>query len=104
MAALAICAITAALLKDRTDAQRTTPGPARPAATGRPRHDPADRPGDRPPARRLAHPARPARPHRLLARLEADATKPSPAGITSAHDSPGKPALPRSASEWLLPY
>ena len=52
MAALAICAVTAALLKDRTGTQAPPPGPARPAAARRARDDPADRPGDQAPARR----------------------------------------------------
>ena len=55
MAALAICAITAAHLKDRTDTQ--APPPARPAAARRARHDPADHPGDQAAARRPHHPA-----------------------------------------------
>ena len=56
MAALAICAVTAALLA-------TAPIPRRrhrSAPTSRrrrPRHDPADRPGDQAPARRPHHPA-----------------------------------------------
>ena len=53
MAALALCAITAAQVKDRTDTQAPPPGPARPAATGRARHDPADHPRDQAAARRL---------------------------------------------------
>jgi SRSO17 transposase len=78
MAALAICAITAALLKDRTRYPGATTGPARPATTGRPRHEPADPRGDRPPARRPAHPAHRARPRCLLARLETPPPSPRP--------------------------
>jgi hypothetical protein len=78
MAALAICAITAALLKDRTDAQ--APPPARPGQPppAAPGGDPADRRRDRPPARRPAHPARPAWPRRLLADLETPPPSPRP--------------------------
>ena len=50
MAALAICAITAALLRRRTDTQAPPPARPGPAATRRPRHDPADRPRNRAPA------------------------------------------------------
>ena len=50
MAALAVCAVTAALLLDRTDTQAPPPARPRPAATRRPRDDPADHPRDHPPA------------------------------------------------------
>ena len=49
MAALAICAVTAARLKDRTDARPAARG-ARPGPAARPGNDPADRPGDKTPA------------------------------------------------------
>jgi len=54
MTALAICAIAAAHLKDRTDTQAPPPGPPRPAAATGTRHDPADHPGDQTAARRPA--------------------------------------------------
>ena len=62
MAALAICAVTAALLRRPHRHPGATAGPARPAAARRPRDDPADRPGDPAPARRRNSPpsARPA--------------------------------------------
>ena len=95
MAALAICAITAAQLKHRTDTRAPAPGPAWPAAPRRPRHDPFA--VARPPAcSLLAHLAR--RPgHTASGSPSEAATKPSPAGITSAHDwTPGTLTLPRS--------
>ena len=87
MAALAICAITAALLKPGTDAQ--APPPVRP---GQP--PPAD-PGMIPLtvaeiARLLSHPAPPGRAG--TGWTGDAATKPSPAGTTSA---PGSPATQR---------
>ena len=58
MAALAICAVTTALLRDRTDTQ--APPPVRPISRlRRARHDPADHPGDQAPARRPDHPPPP---------------------------------------------
>src|ERR1022692_2843895 len=59
MAALAISAITAARLRDRTNTQ--APPPVRPGQPLRSRDDPADRPRDQTPAHR--HYARPARPY-----------------------------------------
>ena len=57
MAALAICAVTAALVKDRTDTQAPAPvRPDQPPPAGT-RHDPADHPGDQAAARRPHHPA-----------------------------------------------
>ena len=50
-AALAICAVTAALLRRRTDTRAPAPHPPRPGPTRRPSHDPADRPRSRPAAR-----------------------------------------------------
>ena len=83
MAALAICAITAALLKDRTDTQ--PPPPVRPGQP--PPADPGMIPLTVPEiARLLSRPAHPATPR--LAGTGDAATKPSPAGTTSAHDSP----------------
>ena len=69
MAALAICAVTAAQLQDRTDAQ--APPPARPddPPPARPRPDPAHRPRGQAPARRRPQPPRAARPRRPLAPL-----------------------------------
>jgi hypothetical protein len=54
MAALAICAVIAALLRRRTDTRAPGADPARSAAARRPGNDPAQRPGDRPPARPTA--------------------------------------------------
>ena len=67
MAALAICAVTAAQLRDRTDAQ--APPPARPGrhAARRPRPHPAHRPRDQAPARRRPPPPGTTRPRRPLA-------------------------------------
>ena len=84
MAALAICAVTAALLRDRTDTQ--APPPLRPdqpppARTG---HDLADRPRDQAPARRRAPAPAPARPCRPLAEL----ATPPPSPLTLASSSP----------------
>jgi hypothetical protein len=99
MAALAICAVTAALLRRRTDT--AAPAPVLP-----------DQP---PPAefgmipltvpetgRLLAHP-----PHQAAPRTGwtgGVATRPVHAGTTSAHDSRAMPQLSWSASEWPLPY
>ena len=60
MAALAICAVTAAQLRDRTDTQAPPPVDAGPGPAARPGHDPADRPGDKTPARSRPHPPPPA--------------------------------------------
>ena len=60
------CAVTAALLRRRTDTQASAP--ARPGqGPSRPRHDPAHRPGNRAPAQ----PAPPAQQRRALAGLAA---------------------------------
>ena len=85
MAALAICAITAALLRRRTGTQ--APAPARPdqPPARRPRHDPAHRPRDR----AAAHPPAPARRRRALADLAAP--PPSPLSLAP----PAHPARPR---------
>jgi hypothetical protein len=80
MAALSICAVTAAQLRDRTDTQApapVTPDQAPPAAG--PREDPADHPE----IRRLLAATRPATPH---AGWPGDvATRPGPAGSMSVH-------------------
>ena len=52
MAALASCAVTAALLKDRTDTQAPLPATPDQAPPENPRDDPADRTGDQTPASR----------------------------------------------------
>ena len=52
MAALATCAVTAALLKDRTDTQAPPPATRHQAPPENPRDDPADRTGDQTPASR----------------------------------------------------
>jgi hypothetical protein len=105
MAALAICAITAALVKDRTDTQ--APPPVR-----------ADQP---PPADPGMIPLTIPEIKRLLAALTSPpgpfpdgssstgthgpaATKPAHDGSTNAPDSPATPNLPCSASEMRLPY
>ena len=70
MAALAVCAVTAAQLRNRTGAH---PPPARSclaAAPRRPRPDPAHRPRSQAASRRRPQPARPARPRRPLARMD----------------------------------
>ena len=67
MAALAVCAVTAAQLRDRTDTQAPPPGrPGRQAAR-RPRPHPAHRPRGQATARRRTQPAETARPRRPLA-------------------------------------
>ena len=78
MAALAVCAVTAAQLRERTDTQAPPPGrPGRQAAR-RPRADPAHRPRDQAPARRRTQPPAAARPRRPLAPL----ATPPPGTIT----------------------
>jgi hypothetical protein len=52
MAALASCAVTAALLKDRTDTQAPLPATPGQAPPQDPRDDPADRTGDQTPVSR----------------------------------------------------
>ena len=103
MAALAICAVTAALLRDRTDTQAPPPGPPGPAAARRPRDDPADRPGDQAPARRRPH--RPAPPghaaHWLNWRRRHQARS---RWFHQRTRLARNVELPWSASEWRLPY
>ena len=86
MAALAICAVTAAQLKDRTDTQAPPPVTPDQAPPPDPGPDPAHRPGDKTPARSRHPPQPPTRPRRPLARTGDAATRPDPAGSTSAHD------------------
>jgi hypothetical protein len=99
MAALAICAVTAALLQRRTDTR--APAPVRsdqpppvdpgmiPLTVPEPGACSATRPRPLPPATGWTGGA---------------ATKPAQPGTTSAPASPATPRPPRSASEWLLPY
>ena len=70
MAALAICAVTAALLRTCTDTQAPPPAVPRPGAAGRPWHDPADGPGDPADPRRPDRPAAPAPARHPLGRLD----------------------------------
>jgi hypothetical protein len=95
MAALAICAVTTALLRHRTGTQ--APPPLRPDQPPPP--DPGMVPLTVPQvvkhllAAMLTRPA--AQPRRPLAGSTGNAaTKPAPAGTTSAHDSPAIPQLP----------
>jgi hypothetical protein len=85
VAALAICAITAAQLKDRTDTQ--APPPARP---DHPPADPGMSPLTVPEIARLltafTHPPSPPG-HAGHWSVWNAVTKPSPAGTTNAHDS-----------------
>jgi hypothetical protein len=57
MAALAISAVTAALLRHRTDTQALSASAPRSAAARRPRDDPTDRSRDHPPAHHVTCPA-----------------------------------------------
>ena len=67
MAALAVCAVTAAQLRKRTDAQAPPPaGPDDKPPRG-PRADPAHRPRSQAPARRRPPPSRATRPRRPMA-------------------------------------
>ena len=84
MAALAICAVTAALLRRRTDTRAPAPRPAGPAPARRPGDDPAHRPRDRPAAR----PSAPARRQPRTGWPGAAATRPCQPGTTSAPGSP----------------
>ncbi len=94
MAAVAICAVTAALLRRRTGTQAPAPGTPGPAPARRPRNDPAHRPRNRAPAR----PPAPTRQRRALARLAAPPpglfTLVPPANTTSPprRDRPGQVA------------
>ena len=103
MAALAICAVTAALLRDRTDTQ--APPPVRPDQP--PPADPGMIPLTIPEIKRLlaALTTRPLPPGTSSTGTRGPAaTRPAHAGSTNAHDSPATPKSPWSASEWRLPY
>ena len=102
MAALAICAVTAAQLRDRTDTQAPPPATPGPAAARRPRPDPAHRPRGQATARRRPPPPRPARPRRPLAPLATPSPGPIPL-VPPAHTT-GTGTMPWSASNWRLPY
>jgi len=103
MAALAICAVTAAFTPRPHRHPGTAPGQTRTAAARRAWHDPADHPGDQAPARRPHRPATAPVAHHPLERL--DPPPPSPrAGSINAHGLPATPKLPWSASEVRLPY
>ena len=103
MAALAICAVTAAQLRDRTDTQAPPPAAPGPAAARRPRPDPADRParssGCSPPLSARPHP--PGHAARWLA-----LATPPPGTITLVPPArtPGSATTPWSASDLRLPY
>ena len=101
MAALAVCAVTAAQLRDRTDTQ--APPPARPDAP------PPDDPGlipltvrevKRLLAAALNRRTRPATPP--AGSNGAAATRHNSAGSTNAHAY--RATTPWSASNWMLPY
>ena len=104
MAALAICAVTAALLHDRTDTQ--APPPARPDQP--PPADPGMIPLTVPEIKRLlaALLTRPCPPGHAdtLVRLETPPSSPLPL-VPPAHTTRSeKPQSPWSASQWMLPY
>jgi hypothetical protein len=97
MAALAICAVTAALLQRRTDTR--APAPVR--SDQPPPADPGMIPLTVPETGRLlTHPP----PPTATGWTGGAATKPAQPGTTSAPAPPATPRPPRSASEWLLPY
>jgi hypothetical protein len=102
MAALAICAITAAMVKDRTDTQ--APPPVRPDQP--PPAEPGMIPLTIPEIKRLlaALTIRPL-PRWLVIRWDAwtAATRPAHDGSTNAPDSPATPSFAWSASEMRLP-
>ena len=101
MAALAICAVTAAQLRDRTGTQAPPPaGPDQP-----PPADPGLIPLTVPEVKRLLAAAlgRPGHPATPPAGSNGDAaTRHDPAGSTSAHA--WHATTPWSASDWRLPY
>ena len=104
MAALAICAITAALVKDRTDTQ--APSPVR--ADQPPPAEPGMIPLTIPVLKRLlaALTTRPL-PRWLVIHWDAwtrRRPRPAPDGSTNAPDSPATPSFPWSASEMRVPY
>jgi SRSO17 transposase len=99
MAALAICAVTAALLRRRTGTQ--------PPAPAHPDQPPAADPGMIPLTVPKPDACSPTCPRPAAPRTGwpgGAATKPDHAGTTSAHASPAIPQLSWSANEWLLPY
>ena len=101
MAALAICAVTAAQLRDRTDAQaarrpgRTTGRPQTPASS----RSPSARSGGCSPAHSAARTC-PATPP--AGSNSAGTTRHDPAGSTNVHASHA--TTPWSDSDWMLPY
>ena len=101
MAALAVCAVAAAHLSDRTDTQAPPPNtPDQP-----PPADPGLIPLTVPEIKRLLAAAlhRPIPPGHDPTGAPGDAaTKPEHAGSTNAHDSAA--TTPWSASKWRLPY
>jgi hypothetical protein len=102
MAALAICAVTAALLKDRTGTQ--APKPVRPDQP--PPAEPGMIPLTVPEIGLLLAAAllRPGPPTPGTGWTGDAATRPAHAGSTSAHGLPGTSKLPWSDSDWRLPY
>ena len=102
-AALAICAVTAALLRDRTDTQAAPP--VRPDQP--PPADPGLIPLTVPQVRRLLAAATvPSWPPGHVEHWDwwTRGTRPAPAGSTNARDSAATPRSPWSASEMRLPY
>jgi uridylate kinase len=84
MAALGVCAVTAALLGGRTDTQARAPvRPDEPTTSGL-GMIPLNRPGDRTPARRSDHPIAPAGTHPTLVCLAPAPSGPSPL-VSQAH-------------------
>ncbi|WBB65212.1 IS701 family transposase [Micromonospora sp. WMMD812] len=69
LAALAVCAVTAACLADRTDTQAPPPSTPDPATATRTRNDPADRPRGQTTTRQRPPPSETARPRHALAHL-----------------------------------
>ncbi len=103
MAALAICAVTAALVKDRTDTQ--APPPVRPGQPPPP--EPGMIPLTIPEIKRLlAGLTTRSLPRWHVIHWDAwtAATRPAHDGSTNAPDSPATSRLPWSASEMRLPY
>ena len=103
MAALAICAVTAALLRDRTDTQ--APPPVRPDQPPPP--DPGLIPLTIPEIKRMLAALTTRPPPRWLVIHGTPgpaATRPAHDGSTNAPGSPATPGLPWSASEMRLPY
>src|SRR5215467_13941703 len=102
MAALAACAVTAAQLRDRTDTQASPP-----ARAGQP--PPADLgmiPLTVPEITRLLATSPASRPpgHAEAWTNWRRRHQAAPAGTTSAPASPAMRRLPRSVSQWRLPY